>query len=101
MKRMTFLLLVCFSLIMSGCATIKQDRNFCIVTGALVGAAAGAIAEDDNKPEVAVGTAVIGGIVGWMICQADADNDGVADTDDKMCYDPSCSQSRFYRLSCR
>lgn len=82
MKKSPLLALLVLTLIASGCATIREDRNYCIITGALIGAAAGGIAEDDNKGDAALGGAVVGGVASLFFCAPDKDGDGVKDKED-------------------
>ena len=67
-----FVLLMMALLVVSGCATIKHEKPFCIVAGAVVGGVAAGQDEDDND---AAG-AVVGGLIGWLVCAQDNDNDG-------------------------
>jgi OOP family OmpA-OmpF porin len=68
-------------MIFSGCSTIKSDRTLCIATGALIGGAGTAAA--DNDEDYALVGAAAGAVIAYFVCEGDEDGDGVADESDR------------------
>ena len=74
--------IVCTAVLLSACAGNQRYNRTCVVVGALIGGGAGALAEDDAP--VVAGGALLGGIIGYLVCgnDADSDGDGVVDSKD-------------------
>ncbi len=67
------------AVIISGCASIKEKHSYGVITGAVVGGVATGVDDDDN----AAAGALVGGVIGWLVCQeSDSDGDGVNDKND-------------------
>jgi OOP family OmpA-OmpF porin len=84
MKTISYLTLLVFLLVSAGCANMSK-RTKCVLKSAAafsaVGAGAGAAAgsSDNEGEEAAIGFgagALVGGLVGLMICKEDVDTDG-------------------------
>ncbi len=88
MLNRSFISVIFAAILLTGCASIKQNRDVCIT----VGVVAGALAGSSENTESAIGAAVIGGAAAWLICRTDSDGDGVLDEDDRCPGTPAGAQ---------
>jgi OOP family OmpA-OmpF porin len=90
-SRNPLLALIFIVVFASGCASNPQiSKPVCILAGAVVGGGAGALADHGEQESVAIG-AVAGGVLAWLFCDAeqDEDGDGVVDSKDRCRGTPS------------
>jgi len=88
-NKFLLLIILCTAMMLSGCATNQMSKPACFIAGAAAGAGAGAIIEDEGGPMAA--GAVVGGLIGYFICDRykDSDGDGVIDSKDSCPNTPS------------
>lgn len=83
MKK-SLLLLVITTFVISGCATVRENKNYCIAAGIVAGALAGGSGDHDDEAQSAAAGAIVGGTAAWLLCRSsDADGDGISDDADR------------------